>query len=178
MHISERYFCQGRNLAVRFPRFDFPVFSVGNICRYVKYSSLSKAHSMSNQLGKFNELWWLSWHQAFREFSRQPIKIKRKCYRIKGLKLTQTYLTPVRLFTPTWLDCYKNKGTWHPNLDVLLPTRRRKSTYYIWHEDKRLWHKRRLCSPSPEKGSNIPAILFTEKMPGWLLKKPTNGDGC
>ena len=33
------------------------------------------------------------------------------------------YLKPVRLFIPTLPDCYKNKGTWHSNLDVLLSTR-------------------------------------------------------
>lgn len=128
------YFCQGRNLAVRFPRFDFPVFSAENVCCLCKVLFIVKAYSMSNQLGKFIELWWLSWRQAFREFSKQPIKIKRKCYRIKGLKLTQAYLTPVRLFIPTWLDCYKNKGTWNPNLDVLLPTRKSNVFYLTWRQ--------------------------------------------
>ena len=33
MHICKGCFCQGRNLAVRFLRFDFLVFSAGNVCR-------------------------------------------------------------------------------------------------------------------------------------------------
>lgn len=129
MHICKGYFCQGRNLAVRFLRFDFLVFSVGNVCRLCKVFFDVK----NTQLGKFNELWRLSWRQAFRGVFRQPIKIKRKYYGMKGFKITQT---SVRRFIPTWLDCYKSKGTWHHIIDVLLPTRWRKSNvlYLTWRQ--------------------------------------------